>query len=253
MAETLLDILTLNLWGLPWPAARQRPQRKRLFADHLADAAYDIIGVQELWWPWRRTLAPLGLHLPTARRDSGLALGTNLPLRGRLELEAFRATAGVDRLKRKGVLHGRVVLPEGRGLLRVCVTHCQAEPSGAGVRERQVQQLVDILRREHGAVLLMGDFNFYRELAADRRSAERLADAGLVDVAETLGHQDQPTYCPDTNSFVRRRRRPAERFDRILVRDGGGVRLVPRQIDVLGVTPAPFSDHHPVRARVALA
>jgi endonuclease/exonuclease/phosphatase family metal-dependent hydrolase len=240
-----LDLLTVNLWGLPWPAAQTRRVRKRRLAAHLARRLYDIVGIQELWWPWRRTLRLASLVVPETRRDSGLALAGTL--RGRdARVEHFRHGAGIDRLKSKGVLRARV---EARGgePLSVWVVHLQAGARHAGVRSRQVGELLGMLAPERSPLVLMGDFNFHEGCEEDRRSAERLHSAGLEDAALALGRAE-PTYHSGSNPYARGGR--AHRFDRVYLRDGSGVRLCALAADVLDLRPHPVSDHHPLRVRL---
>ncbi len=169
-----LQVLTMNLWGLPWPVARDRRDRKRRFLEHMLQFPYDLVGIQELWWPWRRSLRRAPLVLPRSRRDSGLVLAGRLPLHGAARVEPFRDHAGPDRLKRKGLLRA-VVAPHPEVRLCTVVTHLQAG-----------------------------------------------------------------------------RRRCSERFDRVYLRGGDGVRLVPLEAEVLRVGPRPLSDHHPLRVRLAI-
>lgn len=39
-----IGLVTVNLWGLPWPAAHHRGARKGRFVEHLRDRAYDLVG-----------------------------------------------------------------------------------------------------------------------------------------------------------------------------------------------------------------
>jgi endonuclease/exonuclease/phosphatase family metal-dependent hydrolase len=243
-----LDFLTVNLWGLPWPFARERRARKRRFAEHLAGAAYDVIGIQELWWPWRRTLALSSLVVPGSPRDSGLALAGRLVARD-VRVEPFAEGAGPDRLKRKGVLRAGLVTPTGDALA-LWVVHLQAGRRHAALRARQVRQLLDRQARERRALVVMGDFNFYEGSPEDRDSAQRLADAGLVDAALALACAE-PTYHAETNRYLRARRL-AHRFDRVYLRHGEALRLRPLAAEVLRLRPHPVSDHHPLRVRVRL-
>jgi endonuclease/exonuclease/phosphatase family metal-dependent hydrolase len=244
-----LDLLTMNLWGLPWPLARERRDRKRRFVEHLVRGAYDLVGIQELWWPWRRSLGHAPLVVPPSRRDSGLGLAGRLRACGSARVEHFRDHAGVDRLKRKGVLRTTV---EAHPDVRLCavVTHLQAGRRQARARAAQVDQLLDTVSGERRPVVLMGDFNLHRESALDRRSEARLAAAGFVDAALAVS-RSEPTY-DSSNPFVRRRR-CAERFDRVYLREGGDVRLEPIEAEVVRVRPRPLSDHHPLRVRVAIS
>jgi endonuclease/exonuclease/phosphatase family metal-dependent hydrolase len=245
-----LDILTVNLWGLPWPLTRDRHARKRRFKEHLARRAYDLVGIQELWWPWRRTLALASLALPRTRRDSGLALAGRLPVRDEVRVRHFRHGGGVDRLKRKGALRASVEMPSG-DLLSVCVAHLQAGRRYAAVRARQLRQLLDHLDVERRPVALMGDFNFHDECEEDRRGAEHLRSAGFADAALALA-QAEPTYHAASNAYLRPRHR-AHRFDRVYLRDGGGLRLRPLKAEVVHLRPRPVSDHHPLRVRVRVS
>ena len=243
-----LEVLTLNLWGLPWPAARERRARKQRFAEHLEQRAYDLVGIQELWWPWRRSLRVGSLVLPPTRRDSGLALAGRLPVR-EVRAEHFRAGRGVDRLKRKGFLRARAQAPTGEALA-VCVVHLQAARRHAAARARQVDELLERLSGEREPIVLMGDFNFHDGCPEDGRSAASLRSAGFADAALALARAE-PTWHAPSNPYVPRRE--AQRFDRVYLRDGGGLRLRPLAAEVLRMAPRPVSDHHPLRVRVRVS
>jgi endonuclease/exonuclease/phosphatase family metal-dependent hydrolase len=243
-----LDLLTVNLWGLPWPVARERRGRKRRLADHLADRSYDLVGIQELWRPWHRAFETRDLVLPRSRRDSGLALAARFPV-SEVRVEHFRHHRGIDRLKRKGVLMTVVETPADAEL-SVCVVHLQAGSRFGAVRSGQLEELLAALGRTTRPTVLMGDFNFYRGNEEDRRSAARLHEAGFVDAAPALS-RGEDTYS-STNPYVRRRG-IANRFDRVYLRDARDLRLQPVEVDVLRPEPRPFSDHHPLRVRVRLS
>lgn len=243
-----LDLLTVNLWGLPWPFARERLQRKRRLAAHLAERAYDLVGIQELWWPWRRAFEAPALRVPRTRRDSGLALAGRLTAREDVHVAHFRHHRGPDWLKRKGVLWAEVETADG-SVLRVGVTHLQAERRHAGVRTHQVDEIVARVEAERGPVVLMGDFNLHADSDEDCRSAERLHAAGLLDAALALG-LDEPTY--GVVSPYERGGGRGERFDRVYLRDGAHAALRPLDTEVLDIEGGAVSDHHPVRVRVRI-
>jgi endonuclease/exonuclease/phosphatase family metal-dependent hydrolase len=246
---TELDLLTANLWGLPWPVSRERHARKRRFTEHLARSAYDLVGIQELWWPWRRALRLRSLEIPRTSRDSGLALAGRLPVREPVRVEHFQRGVGVDRLKRKGALRAGVETASGD--VSVCVAHLQAGPRHASVRAHQLQQLLEQLDSERRPVVLMGDFNLHDDCEEDRRSAEQVRAAGFADAALALA-RPEPTYHAASNPYVRGPR-TAHRFDRVYLRDGSGVRMRPLQADVVRLNPRPVSDHHPLRVRVRVS
>jgi len=241
-----LDLLTVNLWGLPWPFSRDRRARERRFAEHLSGGAYDLVGVQELWWPWRRALARGPLVIPSSPRDAGLALAGRLPIR-EARVEHFRDHCGIDRLKRKGVLYARADAPRG-AVLAVAVLHLQAGRRHASVRARQLDELLCGLGSETGPVVLLGDFNFYADVVEDQRSADRLVAAGFCDAAHVVD-RPEPTFVA-SNPYVRRSE-AGERFDRVYLRDGSDLRLRPVATEVVHA-PSPLSDHHPLRVRVRL-
>jgi len=242
-----LDLLTVNLWGLPWPAARQRRTRKRRFFEHLRDRSYDLVGIQELWWPWRRAATRIPLLVPKSRRDSGLALAGRLRV-GESRVEHFDHHGGVDRLKRKGVLRASAQSPSGADL-SVAVVHLQAGRRHGLLRSRQLEQLLRGLESEGRPVVLMGDFNFYAGVAEDERSARRLDSAGFADAALALG-RCEATFV-SSNPYVSGRER-SERFDRVYLRDGSDVELRPLETEVVE-TERPLSDHHPLRVRARVS
>jgi endonuclease/exonuclease/phosphatase family metal-dependent hydrolase len=154
----------------------------------------------------------------------------------------------VDSLKRKGVLRARAQSPAGAEL-SVAVVHLQAGRRNGALRSRQLEQLLAALESECRPVVLMGDFNFYAGVAEDQQSAHRLGSAGFADAALALG-RCEATFVA-SNPYVPRWHRP-ERFDRVYLRDAGGVALRPLETEVVR-TERPLSDHHPLRARVRVS
>lgn len=228
----LLDVMTLNVWGLPWPFAQRRAERFAKIERHLSGDRFHLVGLQEVWLGAK-------LKLPTLRlpggRGSGLALAGSLAPHAEPEVHPFDHASGSDRLAAKGLLVGRI------GALTVAVTHLQAHAGAGAVRRRQVGQLLERLRPVAGPLLLMGDFNFHG--AEDDASEAALADAGLRDAATG---REAPTFWP-RNPFTTLAN--AERFDRIYLRDGADHRWSVRGHRVL---PRLWSDHQPVHAELAL-
>jgi endonuclease/exonuclease/phosphatase family metal-dependent hydrolase len=240
-----LDLLTVNVWALPWPFARDLAERQRRFREHLAQAAYHVVGIQELWWPWHRALRLDSMVSGRGRRDTGLALAGRLGI-GKASIHHFRRHAGLDRLKRKGVLSARAHL-DGGVPLAVHVTHLQAGPLRAGIRARQVDELLTLIARNDAPAILMGDFNFYAQDAEDLESCARLRAAGFVDTADG----DARSTYSRANRYARRRYCD-QRFDRVFIRSGPDVVLTAVASEVVDV-PDPFSDHDPLHVRVRVA
>jgi len=248
--RTDLDLLTMNLWGLPWPLSSERHRRKWRFIDHLIDRPYDLVGLQELWWPWRRAMPRELFRLPVGGRDTGLALGGRLRPAARVDVEHFTASAGIDRLKRKGILAASVATGDGVEM-RVYVTHLQADRCHAKVRAQQIEQLLRRLERESLPAVVMGDFNLYANEPEDEISARRIEAAGFIDAAMATQAM-RPTY-PSQNAYGRCGE-SSERFDRVYLRDAaaGDLHFEALGVEEAGVLPRPVSDHHPVHARVRL-
>jgi endonuclease/exonuclease/phosphatase family metal-dependent hydrolase len=241
-----LRIATLNTWGLPWPISRPtRAGRYRHIARYLRDAAFDIAGLQEVW----RGAPKLDVHGVHQAPDGGLSgLAVVTPFR---VVETRFCGYGKRRWMpwvEKGALHMRLVNAAG---LEVDVfnTHLQAYrgANDARMRRQQIDTLLEMSSSTRGPAILMGDFNLYEGIAADRASTSQILGAGFRDA---IGDQPPtPTYVfPDE----------AERFDRIFIRDGGGVRVEVESHHVehyqLGRRRLPFlSDHLPVEATLKLS
>jgi len=236
-----IDLLCANVWGLAWPLARQRRGRLAEIPEAMAFGDYDVVGLQELWRGARRHLPAT---LPEGRGDSGLALAGRVAAEG-ARVVVFRHRRGVELFKRKGVLLADV--PVAAGAVVVGVTHLQAGNGGryARTRMRQAQEILDALPPDR-PVVLMGDFNLHAGDGRDDRVHDALTAAGFEDVALAVG-ADGPTYLPENPWAVGTVRR-GHRFDRVYVRDGGGVDLVPVAFEVLD---GALSDHQPLAARVA--
>lgn len=237
-----LDVVTLNAWGLPAPLAPHRRSRLRAIARWLDHVDPDVVALQEVW----RGAVP-HLPVPLARADEpgddGLGIVDNPDVRVLGALRFSRAR-GFDALKRKGAL--AVEVTTDAVPVTVVVTHLQAgrgKANGA-VRAAQVDQLIAWAAELPGPLVLLGDLNLVDGDVHDQAAADALAAAGLVDIGPDAGG----TY-----------RDSADRYDRILLRDGPRWRWAPASVEVVrydddpgSEAPAMFSDHLPVHAHLAL-
>ncbi len=240
-----LDVLCTNIWGLAWPLSRDRRERLPRVGLERDFQSYDLVAVQELWRGARRRVGG-PWTAPGGSGDSGLALAGRLAAGATIHLEPFRESAGVERLKRKGILVAEVPVEGLERPLLVFVTHFQAGDPYGGVREAQALQLVELLALHEGPALVLGDFNLHRDNAADSRAERVLVRAGLRDVAVALDRLE-PTYV-ETNPYAWPGAH-GERFDRVYVRDGESVSVRPLEVEVLH-DAEPISDHQPLRVRV---
>lgn len=240
-----LSVASLNIWGLAWPLAKRRGQRMRTLETLNLDS-YDLVGMQEVWRgayrriPWRERI-----RRPQARGDSGLAVTGRLPLLTEPTLVPFAASAGVERVKRKGVIVSQLAVPEV-GPVWVYVTHLQAGQRSGSVRAEQARELLALVEENQGPSIIIGDFNLYQDHALDAQTEQRLADAGLEDAALSIG-APQATYVAD-NPYIWRGE-DGERFDRIYLRSSGSITLEVIEAAVLSYEE-PLSDHQPLTVRV---
>jgi endonuclease/exonuclease/phosphatase family metal-dependent hydrolase len=243
-----LDVLSINVWGLAWPISRNRGPRMRQL-DTLDLETYDVVGMQEVWrGAWRRIPWRHRIRLPETRADSGLGLTGRLSQgAGPLTLVPFEATAGVERLKGKGILISTVEVAE-IGPVWVYVTHFQAGPDAGAVRAAQAGELLALLEDRPGPAVVLGDFNLYRDHPQDADTEARLASAGLQDVA-LLSGSPEATYIAE-NPYIWRGE-DGERFDRIYLRSSEEVQLELAEASVL-MYDEPLSDHQPLAARIRL-
>lgn len=239
-----IDLLTFNVWGLPWPLARHRRRRFEGILGHLAAREDHVVGLQEVWGGAHRQLP--GLRRGRQARDAGLALGSALPVDGEPVVQHFRRAQGTDCFKAKGVMAAELGLSEV-GAVQVLVTHLQAHARYAATRGHQVDEILE-RASTHLPVLLLGDFNFHDGEPDDQHAHERLLAEGFVDAAERV-RATHPTWTPE-NCYARAGHGP-QRFDRIYVRGSTRVAAVVDDLTVLQ-PETPLSDHHPVHARVHL-
>lgn len=243
-----IEVMTLNTWGLPAPVSSARRSRFPQIAAFVEQSGVDLVGLQEVWKSAVGLLILDGLRLPEDRStDSGLALVTQHRVDS-LQVHAFTAARGIDRLKGKGVLHAQVELPDA-GRVEVFVTHLQAGGSdkNARVRAAQVDELLGWAGAAEGPTIVMGDFNLYEQNPIDVASWDRLQAAGLVDAAAQLD-ATQATYVGQ-----------AHRFDHIYVRSGSAVQVAADRAEVVDYdddpdtsNPPVLSDHRPVRVRMTV-
>ena len=243
-----LDVLSINIWGLAWPISKHRGDRMRNL-DALQLDEYDVVGMQEVWrGAWRRIPWRNRIRLPDTRADSGLGLTGRLShTADTLTLVPFEATTGVERFKGKGILISEVTVPD-YGPVWVYVTHFQAGPDAGEVRAAQAEELLVLMAQRPGPSVVIGDFNLYRDHQHDSLTEQRLAGAGLQDVA-LLSGKPEATYIAE-NPYIWKGE-DGERFDRIYLRNGSDTHLELAHAEVLSYDQ-PLSDHQPLAARIRL-
>lgn len=246
-----LRVLSYNVAGLPTGLAgppRPTPERMAAIAPKLG--GYDLVGLQEDFTDEGHDLLLAEADHPvrhwfstTVAADRAYGSGLSSLAREAELVEVFEdhysACNGVldgasDCLASKGFLTLRLSL--GGHELDFVNTHHEAG-GGADDEAARTTQVTEVLAAMSGrsadrAVVFVGDFNMRWSDPPDAVELQRYADAGLRDACDELA-------CPEP-----------ERIDRVLVRDGGGMRLT---VSDWAVEPgfedaegAPLSDHDPV-------
>jgi endonuclease/exonuclease/phosphatase family metal-dependent hydrolase len=176
VASTLLDVLTFNIEGLPWPARTNREPHLREIGERLAALrtqgdAPDIVVFQEVFsraaaravestgyrsivaGPHRRSRQAPSTEgaLPGERRmlrgeiganllSSGLVVATDfLVVAGEYRPFGRGSCAGFDCLSNKGVLFAQVVIPGVPEAIDVFTTHMQSQRASGVPKERHLE------------------------------------------------------------------------------------------------------------------
>jgi endonuclease/exonuclease/phosphatase family metal-dependent hydrolase len=266
-----LLLLSLNVWGLPWPVSRIPMERMQMIAADLPRLEVDAAAFQEAWLPSARDVLLEGgrraglVHAWYKDRvmgSSGLLVLSRWPILD----SAFTPFAlrglpqrvqHADWFGRKGFVRCRLDLPVGE--LDLFATHLQATYGRVGYadeylghRMAQMIELAHAIALSDRPLVVLGDLN-----ARPQRDEMALlfGATGVVDVAVAIG-RDAPTlrpyspYSPDDTL-------PGKRIDYALARAGTRVGIRPvearRTFDtdfVLGGERATFSDHAGVLAEL---
>jgi len=251
--EGTLSVLTYNIAGLPKGISKSNPEEYIPQISPLLNG-YDLVLVQEDF-AYHAELVAEADHpcqsIPFAETHGEETVGDGL---NRLAVHPFGPLARIpwpgcngllecssDCLATKGFSVARHDLAPGLRLdvynLHNEAGHC---PEDFPIREESMSLLLEtIAERSTGVpVLVGGDFNLHADDPVDLEQLMRLVDVEFVDSCWAVECQD-------------------ERIDRVFLRDGGGIALVPQSWEV----PTQFvdeegrdlSDHQPVAILVEFA
>ncbi len=277
--EAELRLLSLNIWGVPFPVSKPFHRRRDTVVDFIEESDPDAVLMQEAFKNWvnlrwlREALG--GEHhfvraedeqgRKVARKDSGLVTvhrGEEPPEGHRNELLELCCKNYDEVLADKGVQRFDLLADNGV-TVPVFNLHLIAGDVGFRREPRQqqvVQMLGEMVQQTEGPAVLVGDFNLAPPTPADctedalasapewRLDCETEAlirDAGFRDVAVELasagGSTLQSTYADGE-----------ARYDRVYVRDGAEVCLEPVDLTVHThlvdgeEKPKRLSDHKPL-------
>jgi len=268
-----LRLLSLNVWGLPWPVSRNPDTRMRLIGAGLADLALDAVGFQEVWTASAREVLiesgrAAGLEYSWSRDrllgSSGLLVLSRWPIR-ETSFTPYALGGLPQRLTHfdyyggKGFVQCVLDLPVGE--FELITSHLQASYGRVGYADEylghRVAQMIELalaVATSERPLAVLGDLN-----ARPHRDEMSLllGATGLTDVAVAIG-RDVPTLLP-YSPYGPDEAPPGKRIDYTLARSGTqlGIRPVEamRTFDTefpLGGKRATFSDHTGVLAELDL-
>lgn len=268
-----LRVLTLNVWGLPWPVGTDVGARTRAIAAALPALGCDVAAFQEVWrsdvrGPLVDAARGAGLahvwHRPDARSGGGLVVASRLPFAG-VHFETYALRGFPWRIDHgdyhggKGFAELALETPDGPVVLYDTHLHARyARPPAdpyRGHRTGEVVALAARIRETRRPVVAVGDFNF-RDVDPEHGILTGLT--GLRDAAAQRGARRATVLA--ANPYRREREGPLDaRIDYVFVRDGGdrSLRVVSVERVLDGAPPGPgaraFSDHAGVLAELEVA
>jgi endonuclease/exonuclease/phosphatase family metal-dependent hydrolase len=176
--RSTLNILTLNVWGVPG-ITNEPARRFGMIAERLRAGPWDVVNLQEMWDPRAEVIIQESGFPFVVREDrssgligrSGLVTLSRLPV---LESRAhtFVARGGIERVVSKGAMAVEIQQP-GDGSILLVNTHLASPPelgssilcSAARSREIRARQLTELqswigqIRRAQNSTLVVGDLN----------------------------------------------------------------------------------------------
>jgi endonuclease/exonuclease/phosphatase family metal-dependent hydrolase len=268
-----LRILTLNVWGLPWPVGTHVPARIAAIGDALPSLAPDVAAFQEAWTADTRiALAQAGRRAglahafpdPSGPRQGGLLVLSRDPLRD-ARFVPYTLNGFPERIDHadywggKGYISAEIGSAEDSYAFVATHMHARYAARGqdpyVGHRMAQVVELSAALRALPGPLVAVGDFNFEEGF---EEHAVLTGLTGLEDVARALDRREDTVRW--AGSVVRPLGRGGARVDYAFIRSGRGASLRPLAIErvldrtagIAGRTTN-YSDHAGLLVELALA
>ena len=268
-----LRLLSLNVWGLPWPVSRIPDARMRMIASELPALELDAVSFQEVWttvareilveggrraglrhlWHRRELLANSGL-LVMSRWPIGETCFTRYALGGlpqRLDHMDYYGAKGF----------AQCVLETPVGEFELFATHLQASYGHVGYADEylghRVSQMLELalaVATTERPLAVLGDLNSrpYRD-----EMSVLLGATGLTDVAVAIG-REAATLLP-YSPYGEDDDPPGKRIDYALTRAGTTLGIRPVELQrifdtefVLRGQRATFSDHTGLLAELDL-
>jgi sphingomyelin phosphodiesterase 2 len=258
-----LQVLTLNVWGIPY--SKHRRKRIPALAAVFAEQHYDIICLQEVWTPADLQLLARGAqagginyhhYFPSGAVGSGMAIFSRYPI---IDADFYRYRLGGtaetiwhgDYLAGKGV--GLVRIETPAGVVDVYNTHAIAQYHPDEVdayRAHRAAQLYEATRyinaeTTRNPIIFCGDFNV-RSTHLGYEVIKTLL--GVTDTYAALHPEENGITLSTDNPY--KQEEVDQRIDYIFARDGYDIKLTPTFSEVtlkqIPETEMAYSDHYGV-------
>ena len=239
-----LRILSLNVWGLPWPVGQEVALRIAAIGDALPLLAPDAAAFQEAWTADTRVaLARAGRRAglghafpdPSGPGRGGLLLLSRHPLR-EARFTAYALNGFPERIDHADYWGGKgfiaCEIETGDSAIALAATHLHARYAErpldpyVGHRTAQVVQLAAALRAVPLPLVAVGDFNFEESF---EEHAVLAGLTGLEDVALALDRREDTVRWPGSQRHEPGR--AGARIDYLFFRSGREASLRPLAIE----------------------
>ncbi len=258
-----LRVLTLNVWGLPWPVGRKVPERIAAIGAALPGLAPDVAAFQEAWTAdacialaeaGRRAGLAHAFPDPRGPGRGGLLLLSRHPMRD-ARFVPYALNGFPERIDHADYWGGKgfaaCELETGKGSIAFAATHLHARYAEraldpyVGHRMAQAVQLAAALRAPPDPLVAVGDFNFEQRF---EEHAVLTGLSGLEDVALLLDQREDTVRWAGSTRQVPGS--SGRRIDYVFCRSGREAslralaieRVLDRDVEIDGRS-ASYSDH----------
>ena len=264
LATNKLNLITYNVFGLPFPLKLKDKKRFKLIARSLNAISSDIVALQETFSKHSKSLAKLenfpylAYGNPPKKFqfiDSGLITLSKHPI-SRVKRLVFKACTGFDCFSRKGALLTTIKVPH-IGEVDIYNTHLNAGKSKK-VKYIQLKQLYKFIEKysANRPAVILGDFN----ITPDSDFYTYLMDSlplneSYFEYAKQNSSIDQNGYTYIKRSLIKKKIKSNRKLDYIFYLYSSGQYIYPEYSKVIydgSHDENQYSDHFGVQTQLII-
>jgi len=264
LATNHLDLITYNVFGLPFPIKLKHKKRFKLIARSLNALSSDIIALQETFSKHSKRLARLDNFPYVAYGnppkkfqfiDSGLITLSRYPIL-RIKRLVFKACTGFDCFSRKGALLTTIKVPN-IGEVDIYNTHLNAGKNKK-VKYIQLEQLYQFIEKYsfNRPAVVLGDFNITPESDYYNYLMDSLPlTESYFEYARQNSSIDQNGYTYIKKSLIKKKIKSKRKLDYIFYLFSSGQLIYPEYSKVIydgSHDENQYSDHFGVQSRLII-